>query len=157
NRDGIDKADAGSPNTYPSGAGFDEMSLFLAPTYSHNGYATPRGLDPTNVVFVVLRLDVDATTTNDTAYAWFFQNGDGLSGEPSIGAALSFTTADLSSINALRFQAGNANANGSNAFWALDEIRVGGTFSDVTPVTALSSNTAPALPSISDITINVGY
>ena len=157
NRDGSDVLDAGSPNTYSSGANFDELSLFLAPSYVHNGHATPRGSNPTNVVFVVLRLDVDNTTGNDTAYAWFFQNGNGLSAEPGIGSALVFATASLSDINAFRFQAGNANANGTNAFWALDEIRVGTTYAAVAPTTTLASNTAPVLQSIFDRIINVGY
>jgi fibronectin type 3 domain-containing protein len=156
NRDGTDKLDAGSPNTYPSGANFDELALFVAPTYSHNGYTTPRGTNPSNVVFVVMRLDVDVSTNLDTAYTWFFRNGDGLGGEPSTGSALVYTNADLSGVNALRFQAGNGNSNGSNACWALDEIRVGGTFADVAPVTVLSSNTAPVLPAIADRTINAG-
>jgi pectate lyase len=155
-RNGTDKVDAGSPNTYPTGSGFDELSLFLAPTYSHNGYATPRGSDPTNVVLVLMRLDVDTTTNNDTAYTWFFQNGNGLSSEPNTNSALSFTTAELSGVNALRFQAGNFNANGTNAYWALDEIRVGGTYADVTPTT-FAGNTPPTLQPISDRTINVGY
>jgi fibronectin type 3 domain-containing protein len=144
NRNGTDKLDAGSPNTYPSGAGFDEMSLFVAPTYVHNGFATPRGTNATNVVFVVMRLNVDNTTNVDAAYAWFFQNGNGLGGEPGTGSALVFTNADVSGVNALRFQAGNANANGSNAVWTLDEIRMGGTYADVAP-TSGSTVASPIL------------
>lgn len=136
NRNGTDRLAAGSPNTYLSSAGYDALSLFAAPTFVHNGYSTPRGPAASNVVFVVLRLDVDASTNADTARAWFFQNGNGLEGEPDPGAALVFHTADLSGVNALRFQAGNANASGPNAFWLLDEIRVGGSFTDVAPTTS---------------------
>jgi hypothetical protein len=157
NRNGTSQMAAGSPNTYSAsgGAGFDELSLYADPTYVHNGHATPRGTNATNVVFVVLRLDVNNTTNVDTAYAWFFQNGAGLSGEPGTGSALAYTTADLSGVNAFRFQAGNGNGNGSNSFWALDEVRMGGTFADVAPITSLG-NTAPVLPAISDRIVNVG-
>jgi pectate lyase len=158
NRDGSSLLSAGSPNTYSAtgGAGFDELSLFSHPTYAHDGYVTPRGTNTTNVVFVVVRLDVNTTTSADAAYAWFFQNGDGLSSEPGTGSPLVYTTVDLSGVNALRFQAGNANANGTNSYWALDEIRVGGTFADVSPV-IVAGNTEPVFTSTaSNQIINVG-
>lgn len=145
NRSGTDRLAVGSPNTYPSGAGFDELSAFVSPTFVHNGQTTPRGPASSNVVFVVMRLDVNTTTAPDTAYTWFFQNGAGLTNEPSTGTALVYATADLSGVNALRFQAGNANANGTNAFWALDELRVGGSFADVTPVIVSQPAQPPVL------------
>lgn len=155
NRDGVDKLDAGSPNTYPAGAGFDELALFIAPTYIRSGIPTPRGTDPSNVVLVLMRIDVDNTTANDTARAWFFLNGAGLNGEPNPESALVFTNTDLSGVNALRFQSGNANSYATNAFWLLDEIRVGRSYADVVPTLA-ATNSPPVLAPIADRTINVG-
>jgi hypothetical protein len=61
--------------------------------------------------------------------------GDNLN-TPGIGTAqATFTTADLSSVNALRLQAGNLSAgNGTNTIFEADELHVGYTFADVTPV-----------------------
>jgi hypothetical protein len=47
---------------------------------------------------------------------------------------VSSSGADLTSVNVLRFQAGNANGNGTNAFFTFDEVRLGQSFADVTPV-----------------------
>jgi hypothetical protein len=74
----------------------------------------------------------------DTYYAWFNMDSSlfGNNGNaPANGTAdVSSSGADLTSVNAFRFQAGNANANGTNAFFTVDEFRLGATFADVTPV-----------------------
>jgi hypothetical protein len=113
----------------------------------------------TNVQLVVLRLNVDNTANIDTIYAWFNVNPSLLgnnSNTPGISTAnLTNSAVDLSSVNALRFQAGNNNANGTNAFFTVDELRFGATFAAATPVTAVA-NTVPSLPAITNRTINVG-
>jgi hypothetical protein len=102
---GAERLDVGSPNTYAVGAS-DNLSLFAGTTFVSSGIATPRGANPANTIFIVLRLDFDATTATDTAYAWF---NPSLASEPSTGSATVFTAADLTSINALRLQAGGQN------------------------------------------------
>ncbi len=91
-----------------------------------------------SVQLVTIELVVDNTTAADSYYAWFNLNPSLLGNNgstPITGTAdVSNTTADLTSVNALRFQAGNANANGTNAFYTVDELRVGDSFADVTPV-----------------------
>lgn len=127
-RNGTDMLDIGSPNTYPTAANFDRLAVFSGGVYLDSGIATPRGANPANTVFVVMRIDVDNTTATDTAYTWF---NSSLLSQPTTGTALTWTTSDLGGINSLRFQAGNQNANGTNAVWAVDEIRVGLTWADV--------------------------
>jgi PEP-CTERM motif len=90
-----------------------------------------------NVQFVLVELVVDNTTANDTYYAWFNTDpstfGNNLNTPDISTANLTNSGADLSSVNALRFQAGNNNANGTNAFFTVDEIDLGDSFADVTP------------------------
>lgn len=135
NVNGTERLDAGTPNTYAAGAS-DTLTLWQGSTFASSGIATPRGAVPANTVFILLRLDVDGTTATDTAYAWF---NTGLNSEPSTGSAVSFTGQDLSSINALRLQAGNLNASGTNAVWAADELRVGYSWLDVVTIPEPSS------------------
>jgi pectate lyase len=110
----------------------------------------------TNVQLVVIKLVVDNTTAVDYCYAWFNLNpallGNNVNTPNVLTADLAFNGANLSSVNALRIQAGNYNGNGTNAFWTADELRLGTSFASVTPV----SNFAPVLPVISNRTINVG-
>ena len=133
---GSEKADLGLPNgsatvgtTFAAWGGTVSGS---APNVSSVSAFSP------NVQFVLIELSVDNTTANDTYYAWFnldpslFANN---ANSPSIATAdVSNSGADLSSVNAIRFQAGNANANGTNAFFTVDEFRMGDTFADVTPI-----------------------
>jgi len=130
NVNGTDRLDAGTPNTYAVGAS-DKLSLFSGSTFVASTMTTPRGPNSANTVFVLMRLDYDNTTANDTAYAWF---NPSLASEPSTATAISYTAADLTSINALRFQAGGQNASGTNAVWELDELRVGRGWADVSVV-----------------------
>src|SRR5262249_60479521 len=92
----------------------------------------------------------------DTCYAWFDLNpallGDNGNTPNVLTADLVFNAADFSSVNALRFQAGNHNSNGTNAFFTADELRLGTSFASVTPV----SNFTPVLAAVSNRTINFG-
>jgi len=128
NVNGTERVDVGSPNTYAVGAS-DNLSLFNGSTFVSSGIATPRGSGSANTVFILLRFDVDATTATDTVWAWF---NPSLASEPTTSSAISYTASDLTSVNALRFQAGNLNASGTNAVFEADELRVGFTFGDVT-------------------------
>jgi len=91
-----------------------------------------------SVQFVLVKLVVDNTAAVDTYYAWinpssglFGNNGNA----PSIStASVTNSGANLSAVNCLRFQAGGFNANGTNAFFTVDEVRLGDSFADVTPV-----------------------
>lgn len=91
-----------------------------------------------SVQFVLVKLVVDNTTAVDTYYAWFNTNPSLLGNNanaPANGTAdVSSSGADLSSVNVIRFQAGGFNANGTNAFFTVDEVRLGDSFADVTPV-----------------------
>jgi hypothetical protein len=133
NVNGTERLDVGTPNTYQAPSG-DFMSLWTngsSATATASSTATPRGTDPEDTVFIVLRLDVDNTVAGDNAYAWF--NPD-LSSEPTLGSAISILgAADLSGINALRLQGGNNNGSGTNAVFFADELRVGYTWADVVP------------------------
>ena len=136
NVNGSERLNVGSPNTYAAGA-TDTLSLFQGSTFVSSGIATPRGSDPADAVFILLRFDFDATAAADTAYAWF---NPSLSLEPTIGTANAvFTTADLTSINAIRLQAGNMNANGPNAAFMVDELNLGPTWNSVVVVPEPSS------------------
>jgi pectate lyase len=110
----------------------------------------------TNVQLVVIKLVVDNTTAVDYCYAWFNLNPallGNITNTPNVLTAdLAFNGANLSSVNALRVQAGNYNGNGTNAFFTADELRLGTSFASVTPV----SNFAPVLATVSNRTINVG-
>jgi hypothetical protein len=92
-----------------------------------------------SVQFVLVKLVVDATTATDSYYAWI-NPSDSIFGDngntPSTGTATvsSVGAADLTSVNGFRFQAGNYNGSGTNAFYTVDEVRVGNSFADVTPV-----------------------
>lgn len=130
-RNGTDRLDAGTPNTYAVGA-TDTYSLFSAPTFASTGISTLRGTDAANTAFFLIQLSYDATTANDTAYLWI---NPSLASAPDVSTAnATYTTADLTSINAIRLQAGNKNSSGTNAAFIIDELRIGTAFGDVAPV-----------------------
>jgi hypothetical protein len=130
NVNGSERLDIGSPNTYAAGAS-DTLSLWQGSTYVSSGIATPRGANPINTAFLLMRIDVDNTVAADTAYAWF--NPNILASAPSTASAISFSLNDLSGVNAFRLQAGNQNASGTNAFFKADELRVGFNYENVVP------------------------
>lgn len=102
-----------------------------------------------SVQFVLVEMVVDNTTAADTYYAWFNTDPSTFSinaDAPDIStASVTNSGADLSSVNALRFQAGNANGNGTNAFYTVDEVRLGDSFADVTPTPEPATVTLAAL------------
>jgi hypothetical protein len=129
-----ERFDVGAPNT----------SATVSNYFSVWGNAGPSGAAPlqagsypigtsNGATFVLLRLTIDATTAADTAQVWF--NWTNLAVAPNVATATLVDAAvDLTSINNLRFQAGNGNANGTNALFLVDEPRVGRTFGDVAPI-----------------------
>lgn len=76
---------------------------------------------------VVVRLDHNAGAT-DTAYLWV---NPSLAAEPSTASAQATTTGDFT-FNQIRLFAGNPNPVGAQG--VVDELRVGQTWFDVTPV-----------------------
>ncbi len=138
-----EKLALGSPNTYTAGLS-DSMSMWFngsqaVGNIAQSAMATPRGADPANTVFIVVRLDLDNTTAFDSAYAWF--NPD-LSSEPSTATAISLVNlVDLSGVNSIRIQAGNSNTSGDNAYLRADEIRVGTGWADMMAVPEPSTMT----------------
>jgi hypothetical protein len=103
---------------------------------------------------ILIKVVANSTTAPDTAFVWF--NWTNLTAEPSTNlATLADREVNLSSVNTMRFQAGNLSATGSNACFQVDELRVGTTFADVTPY-----QTAAAAPGIAsppqDSTVTVG-
>jgi len=132
---GSEKADLGMDNTSatvpPVFAAWGGTVTGAAPNQSTVSAFSP------DTQFVLMELVVDNTAAVDTYYAWFntdpslFANN---ANTPSIStASVTNSGADLSSVNALRFQAGGFNGNGTNAFFTVDEIRLGDSFMDVTP------------------------
>jgi hypothetical protein len=118
---------------------------FQAPDYPINSGST---------YFILVKVVTDGTTAADTAYIWF--NWTNLVVEPDISTAtIVENEVNLSSVNTMRFQAGNQNTSGSNAVFQVDELRVGTDFTSVTP-----HQSAGAAPSISaqpqDQTVTVG-
>lgn len=120
---GTERFDVGAPNTYTGQplAGQDFLSVWGNSVFTASGFATPRGSaqDP---VWVVLRLDVDNTTANDTVRAWF---NPGTGSQPLLGTeSVSWSSGDLSAVNAIRFQTGGSNTGGPNSLMNIDEVRV---------------------------------
>jgi len=144
---GTEIFDVGGPNT--SATVNNNMSVW--------GNAGPSGSAPlqssvsvnsATPIFVLMHLVVDNTAAADTAYVWF--NLADISTKPADGTAtLTDTSVDLSAVNNLRFQAGNGNANGTNALFQADELIVGNTFGDVTTIPTIPEPSTFALVGIS--------
>jgi hypothetical protein len=83
--------------------------------------------------FLLLRIDNIAGTGKDKAYLWV--NPDLTLGEPAIGTAAATITDELS-FNRIRLTVGGSQNTGATlaAQGLFDEIRIGETFADVTPV-----------------------
>ncbi|MGA2789013.1 MAG: immunoglobulin domain-containing protein, partial [Verrucomicrobiota bacterium] len=128
-----ERADIGGPNTSAT-----VSNVFSAwGTGTHNVYApfqTPNyPINNGTTYFILIKVVADGSTAADTSYVWI--NWTNLTVEPDISTAnLVNNEVDLSSVNTLRFQAGNLNSSGSNAVFQVDELRVGTAFADVTPL-----------------------
>jgi hypothetical protein len=84
------------------------------------------------LTFVLVRIDLDGGTGNDTVYTWF--NWTNLTAEPPIStASLTNNSANQDGLNNLRLDANGGNPAGTNTVLAFDEFRFGETFADVTP------------------------
>ncbi len=126
----------GSPNTGASVS--NVFSVWGTGSVGHPG-ATPfqaaaYPITQGSTYFILLKVVSDNGTTPDTVYCWF--NWTNLLVEPNNASAVIVENEmNVSAVNVLRLQAGNQNANGSNALFQADELRVGTTFADVTPST----------------------
>jgi hypothetical protein len=134
---GTEKADLGLPNGSATQAG-NVWSAWGGTVTGGAANVSTVSAFSSSVQFVLVELVVDNTTATDSYYAWINPNsslfGDNLN-TPNISTAnVTNSGADLSSVNVLRFQAGGYNANGTNAFFTVDEVRLGDSFADVTPV-----------------------
>jgi hypothetical protein len=129
-----EKADIGGPNTsatvnnvfsaWGNGTTHNVNTPFQAPNCP---------ISPGSTYFVLIKVVADSSTAADTSYVWI--NWTNLTVEPDIStASLTNNEVDLSSVNTLRFQAGNLNSTGSNAVFQVDELRIGTAFADVTPL-----------------------
>lgn len=99
-------------------------------TFSSSGISTPRG---TVAAFLLLRFDLNGSASPDTVSLWV--NPVIKSGEAALGAAqATWTTSDLDPINGFRLQAGSTGA------YSADEMRIGTTFADVTPVAPVAAS-----------------
>ena len=131
---GTEKFDVGDPNTSATVNNF--VSLW-SNGGTHPGSAplpsTVSGFSDSGAQLIVLKLTVDplsALNTKDGAAVWI--NPSDIT---SLGAATISEPAevDMSGVTIIRFQAGNQNAQGTNAFFYADEFRVGFTAGDVLP------------------------
>jgi hypothetical protein len=88
--------------------------------------------------FLLVRLDFIAGVSTDKAYLWV--NPDLSLGEPALGTEAATITDELS-FNRIRLTVGGSQNTGATATASglFDEIRVGDTFADVTPVPEPSS------------------
>lgn len=140
---------SGLPNPVDVGraaTGADEISLYKSTTINSTGVAVPRG--STNAALLLLKFDMDGTAANDTVSLWV--NPDLSLGAGGLGTAqATWNSADLDVINGIRLQAGNAGS------FSVDEIRIGDTFADVTPLAAVSAPTIQA--SLSGGNVNLSW
>jgi hypothetical protein len=149
-----EKLDVGGPNT--SATVNNNLSLWSTGTGGHPGTAplqSSTSVFSSGAQFIVLELTVDTTTANDGVSVWF--NPTDLS---NLGAPTLTSTAevDLSGVNDLRFQAGGSNANGTNALFLADELRIGYTAGDVTPfVSTVPEPTSIAFATVAGISLYV--
>lgn len=131
---GSERLNIGVPNTYVTGAS-DTYSLYAGGNYVSSGVTTVRGAQylGTAATMLLVRIDLDGTTANDTASLWV--NPVLGPNESTLGTAQAvYTDVNLDWINGFRFQAGNANLYGTNSTWSVDEFRIGTDFNDISPV-----------------------
>jgi hypothetical protein len=88
-----------------------------------------------NVTFVLMKLVIDGTTGADSAYIWF--NPSDITATPDTSTADITDTGEIDLTTATMGLRLNANGNSgvyTNSVELFDEIRVGTTAADVTPV-----------------------
>jgi hypothetical protein len=137
-----ERADVGAPNTTATVNNMLSVWGNGAHTQAAPFQAANFPIQPGVTYFVLIKAVTDGTAAADTAYVWF--NWTNLLAEPDISTAtIVQNEVNLSSVNTLRFQAGNLNSSGSNACFQVDELRVGTTFTDVAP--AVGSLVGPSI------------
>jgi hypothetical protein len=130
----------GSPNAGNRiGTPYDTWSTWTggdAAAGTQNTGLAATGSNPLNFpTFVLVRIDLDGGTGNDTVYTWF--NWTNLNVEPSISTAnTTNSTANEDGFNNIHVDANGGNASGTNTVLLFDEFRLGNTFADVTPHSA---------------------
>ncbi len=138
NSDGTERFDVGRPNRNSfTGTPYDTWSTWHANGFVNNGagYAKPSNYPLEDVTFVLIRIDTDNDpSTGDSAYVWF--NWPDLLSEPSTSSAVlsDIGEVDLTRINQIRIHCNGYSGVNTNAWLWVDEIRVGTTFADVTPL-----------------------
>ncbi len=131
-----EKFDVGDPNT--SATVNNNISLWSSGG-THTGSAplqsTVPGFDDSSAYLIVLKLTVDifnsTTPTKDSALVWVNPADITNLGAETLNSG---AEVDMSGVTTIRFQAGNQNANGTNAFFYADEFRLGFSAVDVLPV-----------------------
>jgi hypothetical protein len=121
-------------------------------TWSGNDATPATGLAATAnypldaLTFVLIRVDLNGGAGNDTVYTWF--NWTNLNVEPNIDtASLTNTSANEDGLNNIRIDANGYSTSGAgtNTCLAVDEIRFGNTFADVTPHANAGSSQLPTI------------
>jgi hypothetical protein len=126
-----EKLDVGGPNT--SATINNNLSLWSSGG-AHPGSAPLQSSVPVfsaNAQLIVLKLNLDTTTAADGVQVWFNPADITALGSADLSSA---AEVDVSGVTTFRTQSGNANANGNNAYWFADELRVGYTAADVLPI-----------------------
>jgi len=135
-----ERLDIGRPNTNSfTGTPYDTWSLWHANGTVNNGTAFAQTTSfplasPSGASFILMRIDTDATTGNDTSYLWV--NWGNLTVAPTLASATLTNTGmvDLSGVNNIRIQANGFSGLLTNAVIQVDEFRVGQSFFDVSVV-----------------------
>jgi len=123
----------GGPNTSATVSNVFSVWSDYAP---HNNYApfqsAAHPLLPATTSFILIQVVTDGAAAADTAYVWF--NPTNLTVEPGIATAdVTDNEVDQSTVNTVWLRAEGYNANGTNAVFQVDELRLGTTFADVSP------------------------
>lgn len=128
-----ERLDVGDPNTSAtvnnfismwSAGGTDPATAPLASAAS--------GFNDLKADLIVLKLTVDTNSlTKDGVSVWVDPANITALGAASISQV---SEIDMSGVTTIRFQAGNQNGNGTNAFFYADEFRVGFSAADVLPL-----------------------
>jgi len=140
--DGQERFDVGRPNRHSyTGEPYDTWSTWHANGLANNGvaYTKPSSYPLENVTFVLVKIVTDNDpATGDSAYVWF--NWPNLLSEPENSSAVltDIGEVDLTRINQIRIHCNGSYTTGgilyTNALLWVDEIRIGTTFADVTPL-----------------------
>jgi hypothetical protein len=127
-----EKFDVGDPNTSASIGNF--ISLWSSGGTHPAATAlqsTVSGFQDSGAALIVLKLTIDQTTAKDSALVWINPTDITSLGTETLNSG---AEVDMSGVTTIRFQAGNQNSAGTNAFFYADEFRVGFAAGDVLPL-----------------------